>query len=77
MSIKVAAKSLDTAAVGNIDHNPSSVTASDITEINEARKQLFAHKGRTLENIPPTQALSSSTSSVPASATRPASGASH
>ena len=29
---------------------------SDIMEVNEARKQLFAHKGRTLENIPPTQA---------------------
>ena len=29
---------------------------SDITEINEARKQLFAHKGRTLENSPPTKA---------------------
>ena len=29
---------------------------SDTMEINEARKQLFAHKGRTLEDIPPTQA---------------------
>ena len=29
---------------------------SDIMEVNEARKQLFAHKGRTLENIPRTQA---------------------
>ena len=29
---------------------------SGIMEVNEARKQLFAHKGRTLENIPPTQA---------------------
>ena len=29
---------------------------SDIMEVNEARKQLFAHKGRTFENIPPTQA---------------------
>ena len=27
---------------------------SDIMEINEASKQLFAQKGRTLENIPPT-----------------------
>ena len=26
------------------------------TEKNDARKQLFAHKGRTVENIPPTQA---------------------
>ena len=26
---------------------------SDTMEINEARKQLFAHKGRTLEDIPP------------------------
>ena len=29
---------------------------SDITEINETRKQLFAHKGRSLKNTPPTQA---------------------
>ena len=28
----------------------------DTMEINEARKQLFAHKGRTLEDIPPIQA---------------------
>ena len=28
---------------------------SDTMEINEARKQLFAHEGRTLEDIPPTQ----------------------
>ena len=50
---------------------------SDTMEINEVRKQLFAHEGRTIEDIPSTQADSSSTSSVPASATRPASGASH
>ena len=29
---------------------------SDTMEINEVRKQLFAHKGRTLEDTPPTQA---------------------
>ena len=29
---------------------------SDLLEVNEARKQLFAHKGRTLENIPSIQA---------------------
>ena len=50
---------------------------SDITEINEARKQLFAHKGRTLQTSLPPRQLSSSTSSVPASASRPAPGASH
>ena len=30
--------------------------ASDIREVNDARKQLFAHKSRALDNIPPTQA---------------------
>ena len=30
--------------------------ASDIREVNDARKQLFAHKPRALDNIPPTQA---------------------
>ncbi|KAG0718626.1 hypothetical protein GWK47_052074 [Chionoecetes opilio] len=29
---------------------------SDTMEVNDARKQLFAHKSRALENIPPTQA---------------------
>ena len=29
---------------------------SDIMEVNEAREQLFAHKARALENIPPTKA---------------------
>ena len=29
---------------------------SDIMEVNQARKHLFAHKCRALENIPPTQA---------------------
>jgi hypothetical protein len=29
---------------------------SDTIEVNEARKQLFTQKSRTLENIPPTQA---------------------
>ena len=29
---------------------------SDIMEVSEASKQLFAHNGRTLENIPLTQA---------------------
>ena len=29
---------------------------SNIMEVNKARKQLFAHKSRALENIPPTQA---------------------
>ena len=29
---------------------------SDIMEVNQARKHLFAHKSRALENIPPTQA---------------------
>ena len=30
--------------------------ASDVLEINEARKELFTKKSRSLENIPPTQA---------------------
>ena len=30
--------------------------ASDIREVNDARKQLFAQKSRALDNIPPTQA---------------------
>ena len=30
--------------------------ASDITEVNDARKQLFTHKSMALDNIPPTQA---------------------
>ncbi|KAG0696019.1 hypothetical protein GWK47_026672 [Chionoecetes opilio] len=29
---------------------------SDTMEVNDARKQLFAHKSRALENIAPTQA---------------------
>ncbi len=29
---------------------------SEVTEVNEARKQLFTKKSRTLENIPPTKA---------------------
>ena len=50
---------------------------SDTMEINEARKQLFAHKAEHLRTSLPPRQLSSSRSSVPASATRPASGASH
>ena len=30
--------------------------ASDIKEVNDARKQLFTHKSMALDNIPPTQA---------------------
>ena len=29
---------------------------SEATEVNDARRQLFTQKSRTLENIPPTQA---------------------
>ena len=29
---------------------------SDIMEVNDARKQLFAHRSRAVDNIPPTQA---------------------
>ena len=48
---------------------------SDIMEVNEARKQLFAHKAERLRTSLPPRQLSSSTSSVPA--TRPTSGTSH